>query len=294
EGFNTSLAFYVAEDNRAPLQFHELGKQLAEILKILRPTNCWEENFNIENIEAERVRINNKDYSRYRIYQGTFYPLNAEPIEFPSVGLKMIKYKVAKNPSFFGQNRQEDFKEFYTKRKSIKVKELPPHPLKDVVAVGDYHLEERMRNTDLETGKSEAYEFGVYGTGNISSIEKPTLPVDRNFEFYEPNVRQNISRDKNRVSGSKAFSYYLIPREPGTFKLGDYFQWVYFNPTKEKYDTLQSKLTVYVTGESKKNETIQSTDLGHFYQKIDGTDNSLHIIKDMSCQKIFLHAFLLL
>ena len=293
EGFNTSLAFYVAEDNRAPLQFYELGKQLAEILKKLRPTNCWEENFNIENIEAERVRINNKDYSRYRIYQGTFYPLNTETIAFPSVGLKMIKYKVAKNPSFFGQNRQEDFKEFFTKAKTIKVKDLPPHPLKDAVAVGDYHLEERMRNTDLETGKSESYEFSIFGVGNISSIEKPAIPKDRNFEFYEPNVRQNISRDKNRVTGSKSFSYYLIPREPGQFKLGDYFQWIYFNPNKEKYDTLKSKLTVYVTGESKKNESIQATDLGNFYQKIDGTDNSLHTIKDVSWQKMFFNAFLL-
>lgn len=293
EGFNTSLAFYVAEDNRAPLQFYELGKQLAEILKKLRPTNCWEENFNIENIEAERVRINNKDYSRYRIYQGTFYPFNTEPIVFPSASLKMIKYKVAKNPSFFGQNRKEDFKEFFTKPKTIKVKELPAHPLRDVVAVGDYHLDERMRNTDLETGKSESYEFNIYGTGNISSIEKPTIPQDRNFEFYEPNVRQNIARDKNRVSGSKSFNYYLIPREPGTFKLGDYFQWVYFNTTKQKYDTLKSKLTVYVTGESKKNESIQATDPGNFYQKIDGADNSLHSVKDISWQKMFFNAFLL-
>ncbi len=293
EGFNTSLAFYVAEDNRAPLQFHELGKQLAEILKELRPTNCWEENFNIENIEAERVRINNKDYSRYRIYQGTFYPLNTEPIVFPSVGLEMIKYRVAKNPSFFGQNRQEDFKEFFTKPKTIKVKDLPPHPLKDAVAVGDYHLEERIHNTDLETGKSESYEFSIFGAGNISSIEKPTIPKDRNFEFYEPNIRQNIARTKNRVTGSKSFSYYLIPREPGQFKLGDYFQWIYFNPTKDKYDTLKSRLTVYVTGESKKNETIQATDLGNFYQKIDGTDNSLHTIKDMGWQKMFFNTFLL-
>ena len=65
----------------------------------------------------------------------------------------MIKYKVAKNPSFFGQNRKEDFKKFYTKAKRVKVKELPPHPLKNSVAVGDYKLDERIRTKDLETGK---------------------------------------------------------------------------------------------------------------------------------------------
>ena len=33
EGFNTTLSFFVSQDNRAPLQFYELGRQLAEILK---------------------------------------------------------------------------------------------------------------------------------------------------------------------------------------------------------------------------------------------------------------------
>jgi len=49
EGFTTTLAFYVAESNRAPLQFYDLGRQLGDILKVIKPANCWEENFNIEN-----------------------------------------------------------------------------------------------------------------------------------------------------------------------------------------------------------------------------------------------------
>ena len=48
EGVTTTLAFYVSEQNRAQLQFYELGKQLTDILKAIRPANCWEENFNIE------------------------------------------------------------------------------------------------------------------------------------------------------------------------------------------------------------------------------------------------------
>lgn len=33
EGFTTTLSFYVADKNRAPLQFYDLGKQLTNILK---------------------------------------------------------------------------------------------------------------------------------------------------------------------------------------------------------------------------------------------------------------------
>jgi hypothetical protein len=292
EGFNTTISFFVAEENRAPLQFYELGRQLSEILKKIKPTNCWEENFNIENIEAESVTVNGKGYSQYKIYQATLYPLNAEPVVFPAFDLEMIKYKVAKNPSFFGQNRKEDFKNFRAKAKRVAVKELPPHPLRDVVAVGDYRLDERSRNTNLETGASGVYEFNIYGEGNISSVEKPTVKKDATFEFYEPNVRQDINRQKNRVTGTKSFSYFLIPKEPGQYKMKDYFSWVFFNPAKQRYDSLQPKLVFTVTGESKKNEAIQANDLGSFYDKIDTADNTIHTIADDRWQKWVFNAFI--
>jgi hypothetical protein len=294
EGFNATLSFLVADNNRAPMQFHELGKQLADILKKIRPANCWEENFNIESIEGEPIQINGKNYTQYKIYQGTFYPLNNQPVIFPSVGLEMIKFKVAKNPSFFGQNRQEDFKTFYSKAKTVKVKELPPHPLRDAVAVGDYKLEERLGKNDLETGQSVGYDFNIFGEGNISSIEKPKINNDNAFDFYEPNVKQNITRDGGRVAGTKSFSYFIIPKEPGKYDLGNYFQWVFFNPNKKKYDTLKSKQTVTVIGESQKNEAIESNDAGSFYDRIDATDNTLKSIASTNWIKIAVNVFILL
>ncbi len=293
EGFNATLSFFVSQDNRAPLQFYELGRQLAEILKKVKPTNCWEENFNIENIDGESVKINGRDYTQYKVYQATFFPLNTEPIKFPSVSLEMIKYKVARNPSFFGQNRKEDFKKFYTKPKRVTVKELPPHPLKNSVAVGDYKLDERIRSKELETGRSAAYNFNIYGEGNISAIAKPAVKSDDVFEFYEPNVRQDITRQNNRVAGTKSFDYFIIPKEPGKYKLSDYFQWVFFNPRLAKYDTLRSKLTVSVTGESKKNEAILASDVGNFYDKIELADNTLRTVKNESWQSWAFNSFIL-
>jgi hypothetical protein len=293
QGFNATLSFFVSEDNRAPLQFYELGKQLSDILKKVKPANCWEENFNIENIEGESVKIGGKDFTQYKIYQATYYPLNTESIVFPSVGLEMIKYKVAKNPSFFGQNRKEDFKTFYSKPKRVNVKELPPHPLRDMVAVGNYQLYENMPVTDLETGTSASYVFNIFGDGNISAIEKPRVSNDLHFEFYEPNVRQEIKRENGRVTGTKSFNYFMIPKEPGRYDLGKYFQWVFFNPDKKVYDTLSSHLTVYVTGESKKNEAIQANDAGAFYDKLSTADNNLRIASDSGWEKPLFSIFIL-
>lgn len=176
EGFTATLAFYVAVANRAPLQFYDLGRQLGEILKKVKPQNCWEENFNIEKINGLPIEINGKQYTQYKIYQGEFYPLNTEDIVFPSIGLEMIKYKVAKNPSFFGQNRKEGFKTFYSRPVTIKIRDLPPHPLKDIVAVGHYQMKEEIDKTELRTGQSFTYSFNLYGEGNVAAINTPTIP----------------------------------------------------------------------------------------------------------------------
>lgn len=289
EGFTATLSFLVAENNRAPMQFYDLGKQLAEILKKIKPANCWEENFNIESIEGEPLTINGKNYTQYKIYQATFYPLNTQPVVFPSVGLEMIKFKVAKNPSFFGQNRQEDYKTFYSKPRTVKVKQLPPHPLRDQVAVGEYKLQEKLAGSELETGQSVVYDFNIFGEGNVSAIEKPKTENNSSFDFYEPNVKQSINRDNGRVTGTKSFSYFMIPKEPGTFALKDYFKWVFFNPKTKKYDTLQSEQVVNVIGESQKNQAIESNDLGSFYDRTDATDNQLKSMATTNWTKITIN-----
>ena len=294
EGFTATLAFYVAENNRAPLQFYDLGRQLGEILKKVKPANCWEENFNIEKINGQSLTINGKAYTQYKIYQGAFYPLNTDPIHFPSVGLELIKYKVAKNPTFFGQNRKESFKTFNSRAQTIKVRELPPHPFKDVVAVGHFRLQEKINKNELNTGQSFTYEFDLYGEGNVSAVTAPTLSDNSDIEFYPPNIQQSVSRSGGRVTGAKSFSYFGIPNEPGTYQLKDYFEWVFFNTRKNDYDTLTSNVVLNVTGESRKNETIIANDLGAFYELIDVEDNSLIKQNDWATIKIVANVFILL
>lgn len=275
EGFTTTLAFYVSEKNQAPLQFYDLGKQLTDILKDVKPSDAWEENFNIENINGTPVTISGENYTQYKIYQAVYYPFNLKTIKFPSIPLKMIKYKVAKNPSFFGRRRQEDFKTFYSQPRKVTVKSLPPHPLKEEVSVGDYHLEESISETTLPTGSSFNYTFKIAGEGNISAIGKPSTRKTKDLEIYTPNIEQNISRRNNRVRGSKAFSYYAVPSEPGSYNLSNYFSWIFFNTSTEQYDTLTSDITVHVEGKSLKNESISSRDIGSFYDNLTDADNQL-------------------
>jgi hypothetical protein len=275
EGFVAILAYYEAENNPAQMQFHDLNRQINEILKKIKQVNCWEENFEITNIVGVPVEINGKRYRQYKLYQAALYPLNSENIVFPAIGLNMVKYQVAKTPSFFGQSRRGEIIELVSDKKIVSVKELPPHPLRNRVAVGDYHLKESINSRNLETGISFNYEFNIVGEGNISAINNPTTNGKDVFDFYPPNIRQNINRSSNQISGSKSFTYFGIPKEPGSYNLGDYVQWTFFNPKKHRYETLRSRLTVEVTGESRKNQSISSADLGSFYDIIELENNVL-------------------
>jgi hypothetical protein len=295
EGIHTLLAFYRSESNRASLNFpNDISRQLVDILKGLKPTNCWEESFDIESIEGERMLINGKYYQRFKLYEAMLYPFNAESIKFPEVGLKMLKYKVASRPSYYHPNRQEGYKTFTSEAVTVKVKDLPPHPLKNSVAVGDFKLADQISKTDIATGESTAYEFNVYGEGNIASLPNPITSSGNEFEIYDPNIRQEISRAGNRIGGVKSFRYFMIPKEPGKYKLADYFRWIYFSPTTKKYDTLASSIVVNISGESKKNEAIDSHDPGDFYTAASSVDNTLKVIENNRWQKWTFQGFIVL
>lgn len=275
EGVNISLAFYMSETNQAPFQFYEPGKQLDEILKKLKPTNAWEENFNITNIQPERVTFNGKTWTKYKVYEATFFPFSAGEVTIPSIAWEMIKYKVAKNPTFFGSNRLEDFKTFYSSAKTIKVKALPPHPLRDEVSVGLFQLRENISKLDVETGQGFTYNFSVTGEGNINSISPPKTKQIHKLNTYDPNVRQQINRGMGKITGIKEFNYYLTINEPGEVPLANHFEWIYFNPVLAKYDTLRPKAIITVTGESKVNQAISNQRLGGIYDLIPVESNKL-------------------
>jgi hypothetical protein len=285
EGFTVTMSFYVAVSNRATLNFYELGEQKAEILKQIRPKNTLEENFNIIQPVPEMVSIKGKEYRQYKVYQGVFYALSPQNISIPAIPFKMVKYDVAVNSQSIFNQMKENIKTYYSEPISITVKDLPAHPLKDQVPVGNYILKEQIASNNLKTGQSVEYQFRIEGEGNLSVIEKPKLPKTGNFDFYEPTISEMLRRNNNTVYGTKDFNYYIIPNEPGLYPMKDYFSYIFFNTKKGDYDTLASQITLSVTGESRKNASIGSADLGSFYDRINEESNSLRSRNEITWEK---------
>lgn len=272
EGFSLKLSFFVAESYPIELSFYELESQLQQILKTLRPPNCWEENEGISELSKHPVLLNGKRYSEFRIYQATFFPLNKQPIRIPSIRMKFLQLRPAAKP---GGERKKELVSFATRPLAIAVNPLPPHPLRDQVAVGQYRLIENLLRKNPAVGQSVKYNFRITGEGNIASLAAPAIRDTTTFDIFPPSAKDVINRSGGAVSGYKNFSYALVPRQNGNFPLSSYFQWIYFNLKEQRYDTLRSAITLRVGGTAlSEGDTVQISLPGSIYTGIEQTDSA--------------------
>ncbi|RNI25851.1 BatD family protein [Rufibacter latericius] len=266
EAVPISLWFYVADADLGLLDFFEFEGQIGNIVRQLKQRSALEEVVQQEEIQPEKIKIGEKDFTRYKLHETILFPITSQALRFPVVSLRMIKYKVAKNPSLLTQNRLPENKTYSTQSKEVVVKALPPHPLRDQVAVGVFRLEEQLSRKTITLNQNLVYHFNIEGEGNIRTLPSPQrLAVSSELEIYSPEIRQRQEVSRGQIAGGKDFRYFIVGRQAGEFPLRDLFQWVFFNPVTARYDTLQPSLTVRVRGQEDLNSFIRAQDVGDFY-----------------------------
>ena len=270
EGFTLTISFLVSDENQAELSFYDVGNQLTEIVRKIKPRNCWEENFGIEEIEQRKLKIGKKGYTEYRIYQSTLFPQSPGKIMVPAMKMNMMA--LASN-GFFGARGKEEIRPFSSKAFSIKVKDLPDHPMKGNTAVGSFVLEEKPAKTKVVINQGIGYDFTVKGEGNISYIQEPSALKSGLMDIYPPNTQQNIQRAAGRVTGSKVFSYLLVPKEQGNAEIGKALFWVYFNVKTGQFDTLRPKTILNVVKGKTASARNSARSEDSFYSLIDKVDH---------------------
>ncbi len=112
EGLHVALYFYLRPEDQAVLDFYNFAAQLPVIIRQLRQRTVWEESFDELEIVPETVTVGGKPFLRYRLWEAELYPLNSQPLAFPSVELQMLKYSVAKKPAEGLDNRLEGYKTY--------------------------------------------------------------------------------------------------------------------------------------------------------------------------------------
>lgn len=274
QGFAVRISLYIAENAPVEMEFYRFNEQLQAILKTLRPVNCWEENVGVEEIIKRRVTIRGRRYAEYNMYQARFFPITTEDIRLPSVKLDML---VTENGGAVNVEKKL-VKSFRSRPVGVVVRQLPDHPLRDLVAVGQYSLRERLSSYLVYPGESIRYMFKVEGVGNIAAIPAPIIQSSSSFDIYPPEVSQVVKRSYESVIGEKTFDYFVVPRKDGEFPLGRYFHWIYFNVEKAKYDTLRSAASLEVRGEDYKLTNLSLSSPSGLYDNLEALDSGRETI----------------
>jgi hypothetical protein len=277
EGFKVSLIFYLSETSSANIDFtddKDLNAQIDAIAKKLKPIDCLEERVLITQIKPTPTSFSGKKFSGYKVFEALYFPINAKTILFPSVELKM---------NFTKTNNQKEILKFTSKNINIQTKDLPPHPLKDKVVVGNFSLSEQIENRKIRTGKTFNYGFKIIGEGNFSTINLGNIANDSHFDFFQPSIKEN--HQIGEINGEKTFRFRIMPKDSGQHQLGNYFSWIYFNTKKQQYDTLKSHLKIMVSGSTIEDETTDSEDIYAGIEKVDSSiveTNYKELIKNIT------------
>ncbi len=107
-------------------------------------------------------------------------------------------------------------------------------------AVGSFSVASNVDKKELKANETLNYNLKITGTGNLALINAPNINPPADFEKYDPKTTDNIAVNPGGVSGSREFTYLLIPRHLGDFTLSPP-GFSYFNPATRRYVTLPAK-----------------------------------------------------
>jgi hypothetical protein len=107
-------------------------------------------------------------------------------------------------------------------------------------AVGSFSVYTDVDKKELKANETLNYTFEVSGNGNLNLINAPAITPPPDFDKYDPKTTDHINVDQNGVSGTRQYSYLLMPRHQGDYVLSP-LNFSYFNPSTHKYVTLPTK-----------------------------------------------------
>lgn len=205
----------------------------------------WREELEVDPSPIPREVVSNGlRYNMIVLKKVAFFPTRTGKLVIDPLKIETEAYVPYRSSdpwgSFFAPLGQAQQIEVASEPVTIDVRPLPNNPPPGFSgAVGSFTLNTEIDRLDVNAGESVEMKVTISGTGNIATLEAPRLQAPGVFDVYDPKVSLNIDRNRDRVVGSKTFTYVLVPRANGTFELPP-LEFSYFNPSGQRYITLRS------------------------------------------------------
>jgi hypothetical protein len=231
-------------------------------------TGFWSEDLEIpKQIQLSNEVVNGKQYRVGILKKAALFPqrsgtLTLDPMEVECAVQVQSRRRSNDvfdqffNDPFFGNVTNVNHK-VRSQPVNITVLPLPSTdiPIAFNGAVGKYSMEVWLDKKETKTNEPVTLKVKISGRGNLKLLEAPPVSVSPDIEKYDPKISDNVTKENDRISGSRTFEYLLIPRHPGEQKIPS-FQFSYFDVEKKNYVSLNSQeFTVTVAKGSETSQT---------------------------------------
>ena len=204
-----------------------------------------------------RETYNGKVYETRVLYDYLLYPqqvgsLTIDPVDMTVVAQVVVQSRNA--DPFFGGGR-EVFnvpRKVQSQRVTVTVKPLPSGaPSSFSGAVGRFTMDTQLPSERIAANSGATFTVKISGTGNLTFVQAPKLPLPTSFEQYNVKTTESINTSATGISGYRQFEYPFIARAEGTYDI-EPIEFTYFDPQRVQYVTLRSKpLTLEITPDAR-------------------------------------------
>jgi hypothetical protein len=182
------------------------------------------------------------------IKQTVLFPEHSGDLVIDPFALNVgVRYQAQSNSGdifdkMFGGETKEEQIQVKSEPVTVHVMPLPASgkPVGFSGAVGDFTVAANVDKKELKANETMNYDLKISGKGNLALINAPNINPPADFEKYDPKVTDNINVDPAGTSGSREYTYLLIPRHQGDFTFSPP-GFSYFNPVSGRYVTLPAK-----------------------------------------------------
>ena len=198
-----------------------------------------------------------KVYETRVLYDYLLYPqqvgsLTIDPVDMTGVAQVVVQSRHA--DPFFGGGR-EVFnvpRKVQSQRATVQVKALPAGaPASFSGAVGNFTMDTQFPSERIAANSGATVTVKISGTGNLTFVQAPKLPLPTSFEQYNVKTTESINTSAAGISGYRQFEYPFIARAEGTYEV-EPVEFSYFDPSRMQYMTLKSKaLELEITPDAK-------------------------------------------
>ncbi|MGF1510002.1 MAG: BatD family protein [Myxococcota bacterium] len=181
-------------------------------------------------LTASKTSVGGSTYLAATLQRVARFPLEAKPIELPSVSAPI---RLNRGPFSRGRRVQRSSGPL-----KLAVRPLPDGgpPAFPVGNVGRYELTATVDQRQVAAGRGIVLRIQAEGEGNLAQVVLPEPRDTSDFRVFPPTVRHELTSGAKRVQGSKTAEYLLTPHRGGRIEIPGFDMWT-FDPTTGRYLT---------------------------------------------------------